>query len=607
MKRHLSYTTSLRRLIVPTAAMCAVAVFGFIGKVSAESNTVTASNPSAGEIVNVVPTQVQMVFQTPLSAADVSAMALSLACDGKLVSLGQPQLAADNVSVSAPLTQLPGNGKCTVSWKLPDESTGTFSFEIQGLAETTTTGPNGEVPDTTIPSGETQVDEAAPERLGGPIGLFRLTAFVMVSAVIGGMLFMMLRWPEGTRVRLAVQHLRLGSIGAVVSLVMQVSFATAQFTGKSITECLVPVRWFDLMNSQNGRGLVLRVFLMAAVAFFVWIPERVLDPAFQPPALIAMALTVASYGFDRGGGRLYALGVFVAILHMFFTIIWTGSVILIARVILRRPGDGQLVNALLQWCKASGPLTIGLVLTGAIQTWRIDGISLVNSGHGRVILLKVVVVIALFVVERALREYILTVVKRTNRLTRGSIARMRRAATVQLSATILVLAMSSWLLAMRPPNVLPEEKGDKTTYPISQDLLGTDGFHVRLSLSPGNIGNNMVLIELFAPKRIQDFVVKFTPANAAFSGYELFVPITRPGAAQISAEQGMDFRSAGQWNVEMTGTTTTGVLEPLTTSFIIADGTTVTTQPQSGSGNATPTTTTTAPTGNSTTTTTVAG
>lgn len=600
MKRLLTHST------VTTIALCALAIGGLVGRASAaDSNTVTASNPSAGEVVNVVPTQVQMVFQNPLSAADVSAMALSLACESKLVSLGQPQLAADNVSVSAPLTQLPGNGKCTVSWKLPDESTGSFSFTIEGIAETTTTGPNGEVPDTTLPANNDSGGGVSTDRLGGPIGLLRLIAFLTVSAVIGGMLFLLTRWPEGTRVRLAVQHVRLASIAAVVSLVLQVSFATADYTGKSIGECVVPVRWFDLLSSQNGRGLVLRVFLMGAVAFLAWIPERILDPAVQAPILIAMALTVATYGFDRGGGRLYALGVVVAILHMFLTIVWTGSVVLITRVILRRPGDERLVNALTQWCRTSGPLTIGLVVTGAIQTWRIDGISLVNSGHGRVILLKIIAVGALFVVERALREYIVRVVQKTKQLTRRSIARMHRAATVQLAATVLVLALSSWLLAMRPPNVLPEEKGTKTTYPISQDLVGTDGFHVRLSVSPGNVGKNMVLIELFAPKRIQDFVVTFTPANPAFSGYVVYVPITRPGAAQISAEQGMEFRAPGQWNVELSGTTTTGVLAPLTSSFIIADGTTVTTLPSDA------TTVTTQPTStsvtDSTTTTTVAG
>lgn len=591
---------------VLTFVLCAVGVVGLSGRAfAADSNTVTASNPSAGEVVDVVPTQVQMVFQNPVSAADVAAMALSLACESKLVSLGQPQLAADNVSVSAPLTQLPGNGKCTVSWKLPDNSTGSFSFTIQGTAETTTTGPNGEVPDTTVPAGQTSSNTSSPGRLGGPIGLFRLVSFVMVSAVLGGALFMLTRWPEGAEIRSGVQHLRIASIGAVVSLVLQVSFATAQYTNASVSDCFFPVKWFELLNSQNGRGLVLRVFLMIGVAAFLWIPSRILDPAFQPPSLILIGLTIMTYGFDRGGGRLYFLGVILAIVHMVFATAWTGSVILIARVILKKPGGEHLVNALREWCRASGVLTIGMIVTGALQTWRIDGTSLINSGHGRVVVLKILVVAALFVTERALREFIVRNLKRAKELNKRAIFRMRRAATLQLGATVLVLALSSWLIAMRPPNVLPEQKGDKTVFPISQDLLGTDGFHVRLSITPGNVGANTVLIEFFAPKRIQDFKVTFIPANAGFAGYEVFVPITRPGAAQISAEQGMDFRSAGQWNVEITGTSTTGVLQPLTTSFIIADGTTVTTLPPNGNSPTTtqPSTTSTPAVGDTTTTT----
>jgi hypothetical protein len=88
-------------------------------------------------------------------------------------------------------------------------------------------------------------------------------------------------------------------------------------------------------------------------------------------------------------------------------------------------------------------------------------------------------------------------------------------------------------------------------------------------------------VELFGPKRIQQFTIDLVPANPAFSGYSITVPITRPGGAFIAPESGLTLRAPGEWTMTVRGTTTTGDLEPLTATFIIADGTTVTTLPAS--------------------------
>jgi hypothetical protein len=148
-----------------------------------------------------------------------------------------------------------------------------------------------------------------------------------------------------------------------------------------------------------------------------------------------------------------------------------------------------------------------------------------------------------------------------------------------LSLSIAVLAASSVLMSMRPPYVLPREKGPKDQYAIVQEMAGADDFRVRVSVTPGNVGNNRLLVELFGPARIQNFTVSLTPANQAFNGYKVFVPITRPGAALLTEETGMKLLAPGDWTVTVEGTTTTGELTPLTGSFVIADGVTVTTVP----------------------------
>jgi hypothetical protein len=126
------------------------------------------------------------------------------------------------------------------------------------------------------------------------------------------------------------------------------------------------------------------------------------------------------------------------------------------------------------------------------------------------------------------------------------------------------------------------DKGPRVDYAIVQDLEGKDDFKVRISITPGNVGANRVLIELFGPSRIQNFTVKMTPENPNFSGYTINVPITRPGGALIDADAKYLLRAPGLWKLEVTGVSTIGDLEVLTSQFIIADGVTVTTVPKQG-------------------------
>ena len=134
----------------------------------------------------------------------------------------------------------------------------------------------------------------------------------------------------------------------------------------------------------------------------------------------------------------------------------------------------------------------------------------------------------------------------------------------------------------RKPYVLQVDKGPRVDYAIVQDLEGADNFHVRVSITPGNIGANRVLIELFGPSRIQKFTVKFTPENPNYSGFTINVPITRPGAALVAEDSGMLLRAPGNWKMEINGVTTIGELKTLTSQFVIADGVTVITTPKQG-------------------------
>ena len=574
----------MRRFLTLFVTILGALAFGIGTAHAAGDNTLESSTPSPGEVVTLAPTQLQLKFTLPLGGAEaVAQMGLVLTCENKITNLSAPQLAADGVTVSAALTQIPGNGVCTVKWKLVDGSAGSFQFTSNAIPTTTVPVNNtGTGVQTTIPSITGNAEVTTPPRLGGPVGLLRWIAFFCVAAFFGGLVFVKTVWPEGVEYGITEKYFRQLLILSVASLVLLMGLMTARETGGSILASLSPTEWGPMWSLDEGRAVGVRLIAVAGLGWFAWITLRILEQTNVAFTTGLMALTMATYGFDRFTGRAVVLGAVIAILHMTFISIWVGSIAIIWRVILHGPGDIDLVHALRGWSRIATPLTIGIVVTGAIQTWRVDGLSLINSGHGRVVLLKVILFVLLLIVSASIRQFVVVGMKRAKSLNERVVYRLKRPAGIELALSITVLAASSWLMAMRPPYVLNRDKGPRVEYAIVQEMEGEDNFRVRLSVTPGNVGPNRVLVELFGPSRIQNFTVELTPANPNFSGYTINVPITRPGAALVDEKAGLKLLSPGQWTVRVNGVTTTGKLKTMTSAFIIADGVTVTTQPKQG-------------------------
>jgi len=566
---------SLSRAVVGFGLAVGVGVLPVATANAQGTNTLESSSPASGETVTTAPTQIQLRFADALGGAEqVAKMVISLSCDSKLTNLGAPQLGADGRTVSAALLQIPGNGNCTVNWGHPDGSRGSFGFVAAFTENSTAT--------TTIPvdpTDDTNVAAYVEPRLGGPIGMTRLAAFFLVSVLVGGLLFIRAFWPEGVEYDITERFLRQASIGSLASIWLLCALMNARETGGAIAGSLSPTSWGPLMELNDGRALVVRLVAVGFIAWISWFTERIFDPSRMVPYAVAVGAVLFSFGFDRANGRAIALGVLVAVLHSALVLLWIGSIAMIWRVVLHGPGDVDLVYALRGWHRIATPLGLGVIITGVVQTWRIDGLNIFASSHGRLVILKSLVVAAMFIVSGALREFVLKGLRGAKTLNERMVWRLKRPVGVELSLSILVVALSSWLLSMRPPYIAPVERGPQAQWAIVQDMEGEDGFRVRVSVNPGNVGVNVVLIELFGPKRVQNLTVSLTPTNPSYSGYTIYVPLERVGAALVGEAVGMQLRAPGEWKIQVTAVSTVGDLPVLTGSFIIADGTTVTTLP----------------------------
>jgi copper transport protein len=541
-------------------------------------NTLSSSNPAPSENVTVAPTQLQLVFTNPLANPnDVNQMGLSLVCDGNIVSLGAAQLGTDLKTVSAPLTQVPAAGACVVSWALPDGSSGAFSFTSSIAAPTTSTSlPTGTtLPAPVTPGNGNPIIDKSP-RVGGPLGLFRLLAYIFSATLVGGVILVLFAWPEGVEYPVCRRFLRIVVVLNIAALVLVAIYTTAQFTGKGVTASISPNTWRELWDTLPGKALLIRVLVSIFAVWAVWNPQHVLDPGTQLMSVGIIAALAITYGFDRTGGRLPGLGYASGVLHMVAISAWFGGLVLLVRVVLIGPGDVDLVQAVRGFGRIATRAMPLAIVTGVVATYRFDGFSLFTSQHGRLVTLKILVVGFMAYATWVTRQFVLTRMRRVPALDERMAMHLRRAVGTEATAGVVVLALTSWMMATTPVHYYESPRDDGPRYAFSADLEN-DRFRVRFSVSPATTGQNQILIELFEPRRIQEFTVRMTPKAPGYDGYLITVPLTRRGAALLGDAGNFTLAAPGEWSVEISGTTTTGDLEPLASAFTLTDPASTTT------------------------------
>ena len=79
---------------------------------------------------------------------------------------------------------------------------------------------------------------------------------------------------------------------------------------------------------------------------------------------------------------------------------------LLARVVLAGPGEEDLVHAVRGFGRMSGPAIVVTVVSGLVQLYRLDGGALFSERHGRVLLLKTVLVAAMVFVGLTARQVV---------------------------------------------------------------------------------------------------------------------------------------------------------------------------------------------------------
>ena len=547
-----------------------------VGSSVAHANTVVpiSTSPVNGSTIPTSPAMVAVTFNQQIGSA-VSAV---VACNGSPAPTGAARLSPDGLSLVVDLAATPlPKGDCAVSWQVqgiaePGVQKGNFQFKVAADTVATTASAPPATGATTPKSTATAsaAGSSAPAddttdgatKLTGPLGLARFISAIAIATLFGSLVLITVAWPEGVEYILTIRFLRSAWIVAVLSTGAMVTILTAQVTNKNFSASISPAAWKHLTSTTPGIAALARVALVVICGWVAIRPERVIDPTTQLPALALPGLAVATMGFTRAGGDLEIIGYAAGVGHALAIAVWFGGLMLLARVVLAGPGDDDLVHAVRGFGKLATPAMLITVVTGGIQVYRLDSGHLLDTNHGRWVLVKIVPVIAMVFVGVATRQFVRARLSRAESMEAPIAAKLRRAVGMEALIGAVVLAITAILLSTQPANLVAKARSSDTfayQWRIT-DAAGTND--VKLSLDPAKVGRNELFLEVTQPvSGIDQIVIDFSPPRGTPSDSVRMVinNMHGQGVAHLDRSIGIPLGVPGAWTVTINIRTASGV------------------------------------------------
>lgn len=568
-----------------------------------EPNSLVNSSPENGSVLQVSPDAIVLGFADDIGGGST----ISVDCDAEPITLPATEV-IDDTSLQVEITTGLPAGPCVARYRVTDTdgqetATGNITFVVQNDPEPAATDGADEGPTTTLAAPATSTDGTDPDtasqeaavvdfsvsgRGDAAVWLTRLVSTLAIATLFGALLVITAAWPEGVEYLVTIKFLRVVWGVAVIGTFFFMAFASAAVTPEGGGGPFSPGTWGDLLDAGwAGRAVLLRMLLVLGSVWVAFRPDRAIDPTAQLLALGIPGLAAATIGLSRTIGDLAAIGALVGIVHALAMSVWVGGVVLLARVVLSGPGDEDLVHAVRGFGRVSTPAILVTIVTGLIQMVRLDGGELFSSGHGRIVVLKTIVVAVMIFVAFSARQFVAQRMNRAQHLSIPLADRLRRAFGAEAAFGVATLALSSLLVGWVPPNIDATARIDYVV--VQEHGDPSDVLDVRLSFTDDEVG--LVGLEVLLREPIEGLggltVVFTAPAGSQTVGsIRQPVPLTEPGYAVRAEDVGLPLETAGQWIVRVEASTPTGVVtsNEQVLEILNADGTqappaAVTTQP----------------------------
>lgn len=403
-------------------------------------NEFVSSSPADGSSLDVSPGTWDVTFakEVPLD----SATGELVGPDGSITQLGPPIHGATTSVIS--FTLPPDlSGAQTARWRLVGVDghviSGRVSFGVgTDVASSAVLG--------TSTADSSEVSNPAPEFVRWAIRLIGYAAVMLFGGLLVNELYIARGILATMRERLAVKILGGALVGA--PLLLSLIFL-GDVHGTSIFGALTHV--FDIFDTTPGSMLFARTLLGGVLAYQLFtLPEGPLSITSRRQILAASllyALTLAYTGHSRSRS-VPLIGIPADVAHLVATSIWLGGLAVVVLFVAPRVEPKDLWRSFDKYGRVARIAVITLIVSGVIQTLRLHGgiTTLFSQGHGRLLLLKLVVVAVMLRLGDLNRRRISSRVKDNPNLADKRLREVTKLATAEIATGGVVLAITAVLV-----------------------------------------------------------------------------------------------------------------------------------------------------------------
>ncbi|MDE0630399.1 MAG: copper resistance protein CopC [Caldilineaceae bacterium] len=459
------------------------------------------ADPQPNAELTQPPEAIELWFSEPLEKTFTGARILS--AGGTEIPAGDPRIDPDDPThLTLPLESIEP-GVYTVVWQTLSSVDG---HEWVGSFPLTILNPDG-----TRPSG-TAVEVTVNRRQGLPTladSLLRWISLLGAALLVGplSMRWLLIR-PQSDNSPDRLIETVISST-AIVGVLLLIASGWLQFLVKSLRLGGLDEFLELLLATRPGRLLLMRQTLLAGV-FLLLIPNRWATVLFRRsvPAGAALLTAAALFTYSASSHAAAAPGsgwaVAADFIHLVAAAVWAGGLIFLAILLLllhrRRavPDPDRMVLLLKRFSLSAQIAVFTLALTGLFSSFvqLPDPGSLVFTTYGRVLLIKLAIVVAIialaFFNNRAVQRAEETVTSRLQ-LSRFS----RRVATEAGIAALLFLSVA--VLVQTPtPNLAPQAAPAALSLPFNEMVYDGD-LAIHLQVTPNQVGHNRYWVHLSHP------------------------------------------------------------------------------------------------------------
>jgi copper transport protein len=438
-----------------TALCCVitVVVLGLLAPPAAAHNSLVASNPADGAVLESAPREIVWTFakSVPLDTLTVT---LIDAAGVRTEIAGSVHDIANDAVVITPLPIIEA-GPLSVRWRLVSADGHAVTGRVDLTVGVTVTPPDGTLAMPDAPAGIAEsADDPAPS--SAPAWMrwtLRYVSYAAIMTVIGILLTAVTVWPDARHHPSLRRALSTGLVATGVLALAQLVVLASDIGETSWWASIGSVG--SATTTQTGMALALR--LVAAMAMWVTVTRAEIrhDDIYWTAITIPSTFLLGTWAFAGHAStmRWPVVGVVTDVMHHAAAAAWLGGLAIVAGLVMPRATPEAAALAVRRFSAVAAASVGVLMATGLVHTVRLVGGpgALLSADHGRYLAAKVAAVLVMVAIAALNRRRVGRYLGEPSRL-REHLGPMRRAMLLEVAIGLVVLGITA-AMVVSPPAV----------------------------------------------------------------------------------------------------------------------------------------------------------